>query len=222
MAEDSWGVPDWQVVAIHKVGGEALEMAEMLSRIPAEDDPLIASGHLEGALVHGRCLIEFLIGCRARTSSATASRRWSQSDIRPGLFLASWAPDAAMVENLEPALSKLDTLLSHLSLERVEVHERIWDPRGMADAIIKGLLVFSAHLAQSGSLLPRHLTPYLARSRELLEPLSRQWTIRPETLWLRRYADLMILVPVGESGGKVAAWRGRLQRDGLLKPSPPF
>ncbi len=128
------------------VGWEAYALAQAVAAARDEPSSMRGTLFLEAALIHQRCLIEFLVG-RVNRKGA---RSWKErSDVTPAALCDGWEPEAALgaaLGDLTVALADIDSLLAHVSRRRAELVRRTWNLGSWTLAVFTALDVFVSWL----------------------------------------------------------------------------
>lgn len=123
-----------------------------LRQMGPKSDLIMANALYEGMLIHGRLLIEFLIG---------RSRR-HPGDLRPSDFGVpdDFATRRREAERLSDNLSLLDQYLAHLSKERTkDIAGVVWSYAVFKDDLVNLLLDFVECLPESRRGIAERLKP---------------------------------------------------------------
>lgn len=191
------------------VGWEAYGLAQAVVAARDEPESMRRTLFLEAALIHQRCIIEFLAG-RVNNKGV---RSWKgRTDVTPAGLLEGWDPAAALlglIDDLTAMLGEIDALLAHVSLRRAEVARRTWDLAAGTAMVLGALGLFVARL--------RLTEPFRADCLEA-------WTVTAGAILFQAGVDLdaplfvapsssvMFVVPIGESSGRAAALMGQAQQ----------
>jgi hypothetical protein len=108
------------------------ELPTLVDRYDRDGPDAVKNACLESALLHGRVMIEFLVG---RPQKGGARRR-SPHDVQPSDFLASWShPNPEIFDGY---LDLIDPHFAHLSKKRSNVGE---PPAGYLTDLVDQILV---------------------------------------------------------------------------------
>ncbi len=161
---------------------------------------------LEAALIHQRCLIEFLVG-RVNRKGA---RSWKErSDVTPAALCDGWEPEAALGAahgDLTAALADIDSLLAHVSRRRAELVGRTWNLGSWTLAVFAALDMFVSWLRTVEPFRADCLQAWTGTAREHLGAAGVDLS---EPLVVTPASSVMFVVPIGESAGRAAALMAR-------------
>lgn len=184
------------------VGWEAYALAQAVVAARDEPESMRRALFLEAALVHQRCLLEFLVG-RVRRNGV---RAWKdRTDVTPAALLDGWDPEAALPESaagLTTALAEIDALLAHVSLRRAEFARRTWDLAAGTRDVLAALDVFVGRLRLAEPFRADCLEAYTEAARGHLSDagidLAAGLSVTPSS-------SVLFIAPAGESAGRAAA-----------------
>ncbi len=122
------------------------EMPTLAARYDESGPGSVKNACLESALLHGRLLIEFLVGRPQRNGGRSRSSR----DVAPTDFLPGW--EYPEPERFDQYLEIIDPHVAHLSKQR----SNIGTPKpgyltSLADDILAGVHFFAQALVAAGS-----------------------------------------------------------------------
>lgn len=127
------------------VGWEAYGLAQAVVAARDESESMRRALFLEAALIHQRCLVEFLAG----RVSKTGGRSWKgRTDVTPAAFVDGWDPVTALPRliDLTAMLGDIDSILAHVSLRRAEIARRTWDLGAGTAIVLEALDLFVGQL----------------------------------------------------------------------------
>jgi hypothetical protein len=202
--------PEWMRswLLAKAVGWEAYGLAEAVVAARDEPESMRRALFLEAALIHQRCLIEFLAG-RVSTKGV---RSWSGRDVTPAALLEGWAPEAALpglINDLTAMLGEIDALLAHVSLRRAEVARRTWDLAAGTARVLGALDLFVSGLRLTEPFRADCLEAWTVTARAIL---SEAGVDLDAPLVVTPSSSVMFIVPIGESEGRAAALMGQAQQ----------
>lgn len=188
------------------VGWEAYGLAQAVVAAREEPESIRATLFVEAALIHQRCLIEFLAG----RVTKKGARSWKgRTDVTPATFVDGWDPVTAMpglIEDLTAMLGDIDALLAHVSLRRAEIARRAWDLGVGTASVLEALDLFVAQLRVTEPFRADCLEAWAVTARALLTGAGVDLTA---PLVVTPSSSVMFVVPIGESSGRAAALLGQ-------------
>ena len=191
------------------VGWEAYGLAQAVVSARDEPESMRRALFLEAALIHQRCLIEFLAG----RVSQKGLRSWKgRTDVTPAALLDGWDPESALpgvIDDATAMLAEIDALLAHVSLRRAELARRAWDLGVGTATVLEALDVFVARLRLSEPFRADCLQAWTVTARGILSQAGVDLTA---SLIVTPSSSVMFVVPLGESSGRAAALLGQAQQ----------
>lgn len=189
------------------VGWEAYALAHAVVAARDEPESMRRALFLEAALIHQRCLIEFLAG----RVTKKGGRSWNgRKDVTPAALFDGWDPVTALptlVEDLTAMLADIDALLAHVSLRRAEIARRTWDIGAGTAIVLEGLDLFVARLRLAEPFRANCLEAWAFTARALLSEAGVDLTAG---LVVTPSSSVMFMVPIGESSGRAAVLLGQV------------
>lgn len=184
------------------VGWEAYGLACAVAAVAAEPEAMRRTLLVESALVHQRCLVEFLVGRVNRKGV----RGWQSRDITPAAMCEGWDPAAALpaslVGALDAALADIDALMAHVSRRRARLVRRSWDLSATSRDVLAALDVFVRYLRGVEPFRANCLEAWSLVAREHLKAAGVDLSV---PLDVTPASSVLFVVPVGESAGRPAA-----------------
>ena len=188
------------------VGWEAYGLAQAVVAARDEPESMRRALFLEAALIHQRCLIEFLAG----RVTKKGGRSWKgRTDVTPAALLEGWDPVAALprlIKDLTAMIGDIDELLAHVSLRRAEIARRTWDVGAGTAIVLEALDLFVARLRVTEPFRANCLGAWAVTTRALLSEAGVDLTA---PLVVTPSSSVMLVVPIGESSGRAAALLGQ-------------
>lgn len=190
------------------VGWEAYGLAHAVIAARDELESMRRALFLEAALVHQRCLIEFLVG---RVNSR--GRSWKdRTDVTPTSLVAGWDPAVTLeghINELTSQLREIDALLAHVSLRRAEISRRTWDLAAGTTLVLQALDLFVRQLRLTEPFRADCLQAWTTVAHATLSEAGVDLGV---PLVVTPSSSILYVTPIGESSGRAAALMGQVQR----------